>query len=94
MQKLKNELKSRDLDTTGKKAELAERLEAHLQSQPEPTAQANGDSTAHPAAAAAGSSAPVTGKVSTTLVHPYTLVVIGQTASASVYPHTCRQDSP
>ena len=46
-QKLKTELKARDLDTTGKKADLAERLEAHLQFQPtEPSQQANGSAVA------------------------------------------------
>ncbi len=46
LQKLKTELKARDLDTTGKKADLAERLEAHLQAQPtEPSQQANGASS-------------------------------------------------
>ena len=34
VQKLKVELKARNLDTSGKKAELAERLESHLQAQP------------------------------------------------------------
>jgi len=46
LQKLKTELKARDLDITGKKADLAERLEAHLQAQPtEPSGQANGTSS-------------------------------------------------
>jgi len=46
VQKLKTELKARDLDITGKKADLAERLEAHLQAQPtEPSQQANGASS-------------------------------------------------
>jgi len=50
LQKLKVELKARDLDTSGKKADLAERLEAHLQTQPaETTGQANGTSTSAPA---------------------------------------------
>ncbi|KAA6429542.1 MAG: hypothetical protein FRX49_00934 [Trebouxia sp. A1-2] len=46
VEKLKNELKARDLDITGKKADLAERLEAHLQAQPtEPSQQAYGASS-------------------------------------------------
>ncbi len=46
LQKLKTELKARDLDITGKKADLAERLEAHLQAQPTETSQqANGASS-------------------------------------------------
>ncbi|KAL3163018.1 hypothetical protein ABBQ32_009445 [Trebouxia sp. C0010 RCD-2024] len=68
VEKLKNELKSRDLDTTGKKAELAERLEAHLQSQPEPSAQTNGVSSSTSAAAPAGSSAPAAGKARHSIV--------------------------
>ena len=62
IQKLKNELKSRDLDTTGKKADLAERLEAHLQAQStEPSTQANGASTS--SATQASDPAAATGKV-------------------------------
>lgn len=46
LQKLKIELKARDLDVSGKKADLAERLEAHLQNQPaETNGQANGASS-------------------------------------------------
>ena len=46
LQKLKTELKARDLDITGKKADLAERLEAHLLAQPTETSQqANGASS-------------------------------------------------
>ena len=61
-QKLKVELKARDLDTTGKKAELAERLETYLQAQPaEPSVQANGAATS--SAAKAETAAPAAGKV-------------------------------
>ncbi|KAL0042237.1 hypothetical protein WJX77_006838 [Trebouxia sp. C0004] len=46
VEKLKAELKARELDITGKKADLAERLEAHLQAQPTaPSGQANGASS-------------------------------------------------
>lgn len=46
VEKLKIELKARDLDVSGKKADLAERLEAHLQNQPAEThGQANGASS-------------------------------------------------
>lgn len=66
VQKLKVELKARDLDTSGKKAELAERLEAYLQVEPaEPSAQANGASTS--GAAQIDTSAP--GKVDLPLPH-------------------------
>ena len=62
MQKLKNELKARDLDITGKKADLAERLEAHLQAQPtEPSQQAYGASSS--AVAHIGSSEATAAKV-------------------------------
>ena len=62
LQKLKVELKARDLDTSGKKAELAERLESHLQAQPSaPGDQANVASTSE--TAQDSSAEPVAAKV-------------------------------
>ena len=59
LQKLKTELKSRDLDTSGKKAELVERLETHLQAQPaEASVHANGTSTSETAHTVSSDAAP------------------------------------
>ena len=67
LQKLKVELKARDLDTSGKKAELAERLESHLQAQPAaPGHQANVASTS--VTAQDSSAEPVAAKVAAGLI--------------------------
>lgn len=59
VEKLKTELKSRDLDTSGKKAELVERLETHLQAQPaEASVHANGTSTSETAHTVSSDAAP------------------------------------
>ncbi len=75
LQKLKTELKARDLDTTGKKADLAERLEAHLQPQPtEPSQQANGASSS--AVAQNGSNETTAAKVSCPSLTPRLLIPV------------------